>query len=153
MAWRQVENIKEEYDVKAPAFTPLGQSAVIVRITSYDYKRPCGTLTGPNWGKPVSFNSLMQLLLAMDAFMDRENLPQRAEEHRTFGAAAPPQTPEEGSEEAEPLATFQIRVLFRQNASWQGSLVWVEKNMDAQFRSVMELVRLMDSALSAGKGE
>ena len=139
MTWRQVENIKEEYDVKAPAFTPLGQSAVIVRITSYDYKRPCGTLTGPNWGKPVSFNSLMQLLLAMDAFMDRENLPQRAEEHRTFGAAAPPQTPEEGSEEAEPLATFQIRVLFRQNASWQGSLVWVEKNMDAQFRSVMEL--------------
>nr|WP_325257857.1 hypothetical protein [uncultured Oscillibacter sp.] len=153
MTRRQVENIKEEYDVKAPAFTPLGQSAVIVRITSYDYKRPCGTLTGPNWGKPVSFNSLMQLLLAMDAFMDRENLPQRAEEHRTFGAAAPPQTPEEGSEEAEPLATFQIRVLFRQNASWQGSLVWVEKNMDAQFRSVMELVRLMDSALSAGKGE
>lgn len=139
--------------MKAPAFTPLGQSAVIVRITSYDYKRPCGTLAGPGWVKTVSFASLMQLLLAMESFMDRENLPQRAEERRTFGMVSPPQAPEEASEGAAALATFQIRVLFRQNASWQGSLVWVEKKMDAQFRSVMELIRLMDSALSAGEGE
>ena len=46
------------------------------------------------------------------------------------------------------LATFQLRVLFRQNASWQGSLIWVDQRMDAQFRSVLELVRLMDSALT-----
>ena len=46
------------------------------------------------------------------------------------------------------MATFQLRVLFRQNASWQGSLIWVDQRMDAQFRSVLELVRLMDSALT-----
>ena len=137
------------------AFTPLGQNAVIVRVTSYDRKRPSGTLVSPRLEKAVSFGSLTQLLLLMESLMDQSNQPQRGEEHRAFTRPRP------AEETAEPLemeiqkalATFQIRVLFRQNASWQGSLIWVEPQMDAQFRSVLELIRLMDSALSAGEGE
>ena len=44
-------------------------------------------------------------------------------------------------------ATFEMRVLFRQNASWQGELLWLEKNTRQSFRSVLELITLMDSAL------
>lgn len=47
------------------------------------------------------------------------------------------------------LAVFEIRVLFRQNASWQGSLLWRERKLEGHFRSVLELMRLMDSALLA----
>ena len=47
------------------------------------------------------------------------------------------------------LATFQSTVLFRQNASWQGSLIWREKELDAPFRSVLELIGLIDNALSS----
>ena len=45
------------------------------------------------------------------------------------------------------VATFTIRVLFRQHTSWQGTILWLEKNMEQSFRSVLELILLMDSAL------
>lgn len=138
--------------MRAPGFTPLDQNAVIVRITSYDHRNPQGTLASPKLEKPVPFASLTQLLLGMEALMDRSNLPQRGEEYRAFSAAQAEEllTGEDLDEERRrELATFQLRVLFRQNASWQGSLIWVDKQMDAQFRSVLELVRLIDSALAA----
>jgi hypothetical protein len=40
-----------------------------------------------------------------------------------------------------------VRVLFRQNASWQGSLTWLEEGKEESFRSVLELLLLMHSAL------
>ena len=129
----------------ASEFMPVGQNTVIVRITSYDHMRPQGTLMGLGLERPVFFRSLAQLLMTMEILMDQKNRPQRGEEHRAFTRPRPL----EGAEtEGAALATFQVRVLFRQNASWQGNLVWAERQMDARFRSVLELVRLMDSALS-----
>ena len=40
-----------------------------------------------------------------------------------------------------------MRILFRQNASWQGSVTWLEGGRDESFRSVLELLLLMHSAL------
>ena len=48
-------------------------------------------------------------------------------------------------------ATFALRVLFRQNASWQGSVSWMEGNREESFRSVLELLFLMNSALESKK--
>lgn len=45
-------------------------------------------------------------------------------------------------------ATFALRVLFRQNASWQGSVTWLEGGQEESFRSVLELLMLMNSALT-----
>ena len=44
-------------------------------------------------------------------------------------------------------ATFVVHVMYRQNATWQGSVTWAEKNQTANFRSALELIRLMDSAV------
>ena len=136
--------------MRAPGFAPLDQNAVIVRITSYQNKSPRGTLASPKLEKPVPFASLTQLLLYMEALMDQSNSPQRGEERRAFSGpqAELLQAGILDEETRRELATFQLRVLFRQNASWQGSLIWVDQRMDAQFRSVLELVRLMDSALT-----
>ena len=41
-----------------------------------------------------------------------------------------------------------MRVIFRQNASWQGSVTWLEEEKEENFRSVLELVLLMHSATS-----
>ncbi len=46
-------------------------------------------------------------------------------------------------------ATFVVRVTHRQNSSWQGEVTWVEQQRKERFRSVLELVKLMDSALHA----
>ena len=45
-------------------------------------------------------------------------------------------------------ATFVVQVQFRQNATWQGTVTWAEKNETRHFRSTLELIRLMDESLS-----
>jgi len=43
--------------------------------------------------------------------------------------------------------TFVVRVLFRQNATWQGTVSWVEGNKTQSFRSMLELIHLLEDAL------
>ena len=47
-------------------------------------------------------------------------------------------------------ATFEVSVKFRQNSTWQGQIFWAEKNMKQNFRSALEMIRLMDQAVSDG---
>lgn len=41
--------------------------------------------------------------------------------------------------------TFVVEIQDTQSQSWQGSVVWVQGQKKQSFRSVMELLRLMDS--------
>ena len=43
--------------------------------------------------------------------------------------------------------TFLIRVLFRQNATLQGEIVWFEGEKTMHFRSFLEMTALMQEAL------
>lgn len=43
--------------------------------------------------------------------------------------------------------TFVVRVLFRQNATWQGTVTWIEGNKTQHFRSMLELIHLLEDAL------
>ena len=45
--------------------------------------------------------------------------------------------------------TFVVKVNYRQNASWQGSIRWLEKDIEKNFRSTLELIKLMDSAVES----
>ena len=45
------------------------------------------------------------------------------------------------------LATFEVRILFCCHTSWQGTVSWLEEGREEIFRSVLELVLLLDSAL------
>ena len=44
--------------------------------------------------------------------------------------------------------TFEISVKFMQNSTWQGEIHWVEQNQKQNFRSALEMLKLMDEALS-----
>jgi len=46
------------------------------------------------------------------------------------------------------IGTFEITVKFKQNSTWQGQIHWIEKNKKQSFRSAMEMLKLMDEALS-----
>ena len=46
--------------------------------------------------------------------------------------------------------TFIVKVEFSQNSTWQGRVVWAEENRTVRFRSALELVKLMDEAISEG---
>lgn len=49
-------------------------------------------------------------------------------------------------------ATFVVRVLFRRNSSWQGTVTWKEKRQQVSFRSFLELLLLMQEAVSCLDG-
>ena len=46
------------------------------------------------------------------------------------------------------LGTFIIRVQHRQNSSWQGRITWVEEDKTQYFRSVWEMVKLIEEAMA-----
>ena len=43
--------------------------------------------------------------------------------------------------------TFVIDIIDQKNASWQGSVKWINTGKKENFRSALELLRLIDSAL------
>jgi len=51
------------------------------------------------------------------------------------------------SNQADSKCTFEITVRYRQNATWQGQIHWIDKNRKQSFRSVLEMLKLMDEAL------
>ena len=53
-------------------------------------------------------------------------------------------------ESASTNCTFEITVRFRQNATWQGQILWVDKGLKMNFRSALEMLKLMDEAVADG---
>lgn len=49
------------------------------------------------------------------------------------------------------LGTFVVHVQHYENATWQGEVVWADKNITQRFRSALELLKLIDSALDPPK--
>ncbi len=46
-------------------------------------------------------------------------------------------------------ATFVVRVNKSENGSWQGQVTWADRDEKISFRSAMELVSAIDTALDA----
>lgn len=49
--------------------------------------------------------------------------------------------------------TFLLTIQNRQNATWQGSVTWVEKQSKEYFRSALELIKLIEGALEENERE
>lgn len=121
-------------------------------VDSYQNKVPKGRIQYVFKDEEEDFKSLMELFIQIEAALDLSLQPQAFTKIRSF------QVP--GSDSLQPaqglalghasgaLATFMVRILFRQNASWQGEIRWLDDNQSVSFRSALELSLLMDSALS-----
>ncbi len=44
-------------------------------------------------------------------------------------------------------SNFLVRIHFKQNADWQGIVHWLETNKTVPFRSVLELITLLNEAV------
>ena len=49
--------------------------------------------------------------------------------------------------EHQEIARFTVQISSVKDATWQGSVTWAEKKQTANFRSALELIKLMDSAV------
>ena len=119
---------------------------VRICIDSYD----SGVMTGRMCRAGAdceAFHSLTQLLVRMEDLMNEANFPQSFTARRSFAPITEAKPDAAETAESGKLATFSVRVMFRQHASWQGSVTWIEGSGEQTFRSVLELILLMDSAL------
>lgn len=100
-------------------------------------------------GSAQSFPSLSQFLVMMEQMLERIGEPQSDTSHRSFSALLQPpaDTLPRSSIRRGMQATFELQILFRQHTSWQGMILWKEQHRQQSFRSVLEMILLMDSAL------
>ena len=125
----------------------------IVCIDSYDKEIPVGRIYN-SYAEPESFESLTQFLLKMEAMLDDLQLPQSYTSPRSFASMQqfPERVPPVSQVKKGRKATFEVQVIFRQHTSWQGTVIWLEEKTEQSFRSVLELIILMDSALRKLEG-
>ena len=108
----------------------------MVYVDSYDEGVLKGRFSNPYLEAPEEFSSLADFLTqsyaAPRTFRDAPVQLQSAPQPRVI---------------AGKKATFALSVRFRQHSSWQGYVTWLDKGQKQNFRSVLELIFLVDSAL------
>ena len=124
----------------------------IICVDRYEEEIPEGRIYNQQYPGGVYFRGVMDFLKTMEHIMEL-SCQITAGVVRTFASspAADVRVPESSRSHEGACATFTVRILFLQNASWQGSISWLEGYKEESFRSVLELLLLMDSALHTEK--
>jgi len=125
-----------------------------------------GELDCKYFEEPFKFTNIMSMIEMMETTFDTKGFPEKHLLPRTFGKAKQrlrkhelDLTTHAKDNSAEQLkvntenktCNFEISVRFRHNAEWQGSILWIEKNVTKQFSSILELIKLMDDACRSGE--
>lgn len=137
-----------------------GKNLVCVCVDSYENKDIKGVIWTPYEEEAISFTNFYEMVLIMDKLYDNWDFPQRTTSYRTFGKKnrLDDYHNPNSIRKREPIrdvksfkgeiATFLIQVKFRQYTSWQGQVLWNEGKKKIHFRSVLELLKLIDSVIS-----
>lgn len=114
-----------------------GSREVVVKILSYDNGILTGYLQHPWLNGRKKIQSLSQMVLLLDSLIDLEHCP---------NPPPPFVLPEYDGEEGKEV--FRIQILFREHYTMQGKLIWQNEKREFIFRSVMELLQLLDEILA-----
>lgn len=135
----------------------LRDNDLLICVDSYEDRLMNGRIYSKSLGGSTEFKNLVQLILAVQSAIDRLGFPEPYTITKDFSCGRstendyPIVMSEKSSDRMGALATFQIKIIFRQNASWQGIVTWIDGRREESFRSALELILLMDSALSCDK--
>lgn len=107
---------------------------------------------------PQRFDNVVQLLRQMESLYNSLHFPEASVMLRNFSEEKKRKTPKREQKqvldreavlaERGECATFYVYVQYRQNATWQGTVVWKEQEQEEEFRSALELIILLDNALA-----
>ena len=119
--------------------------------------------------EPISFNGIADIILEMENLFDEWDFPQRGLAERKFDKKKEnhkrpvPETEDDKlkieiisdthgvrnvQNKKGKLGTFVIQVVFRQDASWQGHVIYQEDNEKLDFNSALELIKIIDRAVT-----
>ena len=116
---------------------PCRAHDAFVTVDKYDGGIMSGCLVHPRLGSPIQIKSLSHLVRMLDQAQKLDNVPCKPQDNGSISL-----------DSTNRIASFTISVLFQQNHSIQGSLVWNERSLEATFRSALELIYLMDDILA-----
>ena len=125
-----------------------GPSAVLLCVDGYENGVTSGCFYPGAGENGREIRSLNQFLVGLDRLLGR-GAPCGERLKRSFRPTEEEgwRLPERQGLRRGRLATFEVRILFRCHTSWQGTVSWLEAGREEIFRSVLELVLLLDSAL------
>ena len=125
----------------------------VLCVDSYDNGVLAGRIVNPYLGADIPFRSAIEFVKGTETLMQELQYPQKFSDNRRFTPVEMPTPLPAGKNQNTAkkglLATFALKIMFRQNASWQGSLLWVEQKQEQRFRSVLELLLMIDSVVAA----
>lgn len=146
-------------DTKAPFVTAMS-TRVTVKVSSYNNRVITGWVYNAHFDKTVPFSDGLELLTVMENLFEALSFPGRFEDYRHFTNRMQKKN-RKGIKEREDMsdrlkeeqATFIIHVQFRRNATWQGTIQWVDQDKRQSFRSTLEMIRLIDEAMEDNSNE
>lgn len=116
---------------------PCHGREAIVTVFSYKSGIMDGYLQHPGLEEKKEFRSLSQLMLELNQLLDTQKPPNSLQLPLVYLE----------KEEKRHRKRFRIDVLFREHHTWQGKLILEDEKQEAVFRSVMELMELIDEIL------
>lgn len=123
-----------------------------VTITSYSGDNVRGVVNNDYYNKSFLFSDLFEMVKILESLYTSMFFPQHSFDERRFTNKSPSNIIIRKADEIklcdQAKATFILHIKFRQNATWQGSINWVEENKTQNFRSTLEMIKLIDEALA-----
>lgn len=132
--------------------TPWG---IILCVDYYRDEKINGRIYHRYQTEPIRIGGMLEAVFEIDAFFDRFGYPFPGTESHYFIKHEKTQrikmtrklSDEEMLKNNGEQGTFIIRVEQRQHSSWQGRVTWVEEGKTENFRSALELLKMIDGAL------
>lgn len=127
-----------------------------IKVTSCLNSSLQGELQHVLSGQVNYFRSFLEMVFLIDERLEELGLPQPNLEMRSWRHPYLVKKEEvnliDNSAENENFkniggSEFLVRVLFRQNASWQGEVHWLDSDEKKNFRSLLELIVLLQEAM------
>lgn len=123
--------------MKKNTFFPTQLNEAILLVTAYHNGHLQGWLSLSRLETPIQIHSVPHLLFSIDEYLLHDD---RLINYHAFAPS--------GLEALPHQATLRIRILFQDHHTWQGLLLWEELGKEASFRSVWELIQILDEVLS-----
>ncbi len=115
---------------------PCQSREAVVTVQTYHDGIMDGYLQHPRLKGRAEIRSLSQMVLLLNSLIDMEDCP---------NPSLPLVPVHYGIRETDTV--FRIQILFREHYTWQGRLIWQDRNQEVVFHSAIELIQLLDEIL------
>lgn len=146
----------------------FAKNLICVCVNSHENADYQGLIYHQFSDNPIEFSGMTDFIMKTEELFDEWDFPQRGLAQRNFKKGSRGDVGYKPKKEDDrlpieilqekvgvrnvqnkkgTLGTFVIHVVYRQDATWQGHLIYQEKNEKKDFVSALELIKYIDSSL------